>query len=70
MPFLHPGLDDIELFVLGRLNNPAADVIQHHLKRCEACTYTAQQLEVQIGFITQGLLDFSLAPGLENAYRA
>ena len=69
MVILHPSLDEIEQFLLHRLEPFAEMGLQHHLAICECCSYTATQLTRQIAWIQQSLPLYAV-PDFSTMYSA
>jgi anti-sigma factor RsiW len=67
--FFHPGLDEIEAYLLNRLRGTARYEIYRHLKQCGHCKYTFYQLVRQREFAKQQLAPVIAAPiQSSNAY--
>jgi hypothetical protein len=49
--YLHPSFDDIELFLLGRLDQIEMDTMRNHLLRCTKCKRTAAHIGSQMGLM-------------------
>ena len=70
LSFVHPGLDEIEAYLLNRLRGSARYEIYRHLKQCRHCKYTFYQLVRQREFAKQQLAPVMVAAmQSSNAYR-
>jgi hypothetical protein len=55
----HPDDEQLELYALGRLNEPEQAVIEEHLLICEACRQRLDQIEAYAKAMRRAIADSS-----------